>query len=382
MEWFETESRKQIADTAGKFAQKELLGRSREAGEVAVPGMPWEAVRHAGTMGLLAAPLPEELGGVGMDTVSETILWDRIAGGLAGAATLMAFHSAGLAVLAALQELPAVRTWLEKDLLEDNDGIPALVGLAIPEPVTDLDGPASPSLVESGEKGKAQAVLGTFLCLPGLSAAGRLVFLLPEGEQAASIGWMEARNAGSFFTQSHPGSGLEELSVGRLTFSNDLPEGMEFLCQGEKASSEAGKVLTRLRISLAAIQTGNAEAAWIEAREYSVQRVQTGRIIAEHQEVRKMLETMEIQIQACRSFVYRAAALAEDQADSDSVAQIARQAHLFCDEAAESVCLDAIQVLGGYGYMKDYGVEKRLRDCKSLQAILGSHPVDWLGGSS
>jgi len=380
MEWFETESRRQIAETAGRFAQKELLARHREAGEAGEPGMPPQAVREAGSMGLLAGPLPEELGGVGMDAVSETILWEKISEGLAGAAALMAFHSAGLGVLADLREAPSVRAWLEEAFLEGSGEEPALVSLAVPEPVVDCGQPSAPRL-ESGTEAGEERLLGGFLCLPGLSAGGRLLALIPAGPGEAAVGWLDPRDAETLFTLSRPGSGLEELRPGRLAFSGPLPRGMEILCRGDEASGLVRQALIRLRISLAAIQTGNAEAAWLEARDYASQRVQTGRVITEHQEVRRMLVNMETRVQACRSFVYRAAALTEDASVPGEAEVMAGQVFRFCGEAAEAVCLDAVQVMGGYGYMKDYGVEKRLRDCKSLQAILGSHPVDWLGGS-
>jgi alkylation response protein AidB-like acyl-CoA dehydrogenase len=92
-----------------------------------------------------------------------------------------------------------------------------------------------------------------------------------------------------------------------------------------------------------------------------------------------MLTEMECRVQACRSLAYRAAALLDGDGGVGRASSLAAQAHGFCDGEAEKVCLDAVQVLGGYGYMKDYGVEKRLRDCKSLQGILGSYVADWLG---
>jgi len=384
MEWFDTESTRQIAETAGRFARKELLVRHREAAESggAAAGLE-HALREAAAMGLLAAPLPEDLGGAGMDALSEAILWEKMGGGLAGAAALMAFHSAGLRVLAGLREAPSVRAWLEGAFLQgDAPRGPALVSLALPDPVEDREpggqaggpGAEAPHGCRGGARG--------FLCLPGLPEAGRVVFLIPVGKEPAAVRWMEPREATAFFTRSHPGSGLEELTPGRLSLPGGArPPGAETLCSGEEAAERVRQADARLRISLAAVQTGNAEAAWTEAREYASQRVQTGRIIVEHQEVRRMLVNMETRVQACRSFVTRAAALAERAPPGACEAQ-ALAGHLFrfCGEAAEAVCLDAVQVLGGYGYMKDYGVERRLRDCKSLQGILNSHPVDWLGG--
>jgi len=379
MEWFETESRRQIAETAGRFARRELLARHRGDAEAGHAGLPPRAVREAASLGFLAGPLPEELGGVAMDAVSETLLWEKIGEGLAGAAALMALHGAGLGVLAALREVPSVRAWLEQRFLEGAGEAPALVSLAVPEPVVGLERPPAPRLLPGAGPGGG-TLAGDFLCLPGLSGASRLVVLVPDGPGEAAVGWLDPQEAQAVFSPSRPGSGLDELGPGRLAFSGPLPRGMEVLCRGEDASARVRRALVRLRVSLAAVQTGNAAAAWAEARDYAAQRVQTGRVILEHQEVRRMLATMETRVEACRSFAYRAAALSDSGADPARAEGLAVQAFRFCGEAAEAVCLDAVQVLGGYGYMKDYGLEKRLRDCKSLQCILGSHPVDWLGG--
>jgi len=382
MEWFETEARRQIAAAADRFARKELLAGHRAAGEDGLPGMPGQALQEAGAMGLLAGPLPEDLGGADMDWVSETILWDRISGGLAGAAALMAFHAAGLRLLAGLREIPSVKAWLEETFLRENAADPALVSLTLPEPVVDLSRPAAP-LLEPGEREGEARILGDFLCLPGRPATqegGRILFLAPAGPGEAAVGWAHPGVVEKNLSPSRPGSGLEELAPRRLAFSGAPCPGVEILCRGEAAGGRIRRAIARIRISLAAVQTGNAEAAWREARDYAAQRVQTGRVISEHQEVRRMLAAMETRVQACRSFTYRAAALAQDPAaDPAGAENMAGQVFRFCGEAAEAVCLDAVQTLGGYGYMKDYGVEKRLRDCKTLQGILGSHPNDWLG---
>lgn len=379
MEWFETEARRQIAETAERFARKELLNSFKDVLETKEPEIPWEAIRSAGQMGLLTGPLPEELGGIALDAVSEVVLWDRIATGMAGAATLMALHTAGLQVLADLQgEVPEVRTWIENHLLQEHSGRPCLLGLVIPEPVEDCPDPVAAALTrETGEQGCT--LQGGFLCLPAPSAVSRMLVLVPEGDQDAVLFWAEGTAATSCFVPSYPGSGLEEIPWGRLRFADPTPLSGEILCKGNQASGLIQKVFTRLRLALAAVQTGNAEGALLEARAYARERVQTGRTIIEHQEVRKMLTQMETQVQACRSLVYRAGALAQDTSGSNRLEILAAQAHRFCDSTAESVCLDAVQVLGGYGYMKDYGVEKRLRDCKTLQALLGSCCTDWLG---
>lgn len=380
MEWFETESMRQITETADRFARKELLERLREARATTQIGIARETITSAGKTGLLTAALPEELGGTGLDGLSEVVLWDRIARGMAGAATLMALHTTGLHVLAGLHaKVPSVREWLENELFQASSDSPCLLGLAIPETVVDDRRPRLPCLAAGGNA-EPWSLLGDLLSLPAPSVVTSILFLLQaEDDNGACILWMDAKEAEDHLRASYPGSGMEELVFGRLTFEHPRPVRAEFLCMGSEAGLLVRKATMRLRLALAAIQTGNAEAALAEARAYARDRFQTGRAIIHHQEVQRMLCNMETQVQAARSFVYRAAAQTGDDADTAEMETLTGQAHRFCDTMAESVCLDAIQVLGGYGYMKDYGVEKRLRDAKSLQALLGSYCADRLG---
>ncbi len=380
MEWYETESRRQITETAERFARKELVEKLQEARETKKPEIPREAIVSAGRTGLLTGPLPEELGGIGLDGLSEVVLWDRVATGMAGMATLMALHTAGLHVLSGLQaEVPAVRAWLENELFQDASDSPCLLGLAIPETVVDHQRPAVASLTVEGET-ESCCLQGDLLCLPAPSLAKRILLLLPtEDSREGVILWVDAEEAAGRLGASYPGSGMEELEFGRLSLEAEAPMRGEVLCRGGLAGVLIRKAHVRLRLAMAAIQTGNAEAAFLEARAYARDRFQTGRAIIHHQEVQRMLCNMETQVQAARSFVYRAAAQTGEDTDMAQVEALTGQAHRFCDGVAETVCLDAIQVLGGYGYMKDYGVEKRLRDAKSLQALLGSYCEDRLG---
>ena len=375
MEWFETEARKQVADTAGRFAENELLKRNWDLDEQGKQGLLQEVMQQAWATGFLTSSLPELLGGSALDTLSETILWETLAGGCAGVAAILAIHAAGLHVLADLQSVPSVVSWLRNEFLEARAGLPRLAGLAIPEAIVDHTRPVTSSLQD--RKGdQITAIEGTFLCLLSPPAASRVIILTPAHGNDARLLWLEPGKAESLCVQSYPGSGLEELPKGRLVCVPHTPVHGEILCTGEEAFLMGRKLLTSLRLALAAMQIGNADAAWKMASRYATERVQTGRAIIEHQEVRKMLVHMETLIQAGRSLLYRAAACTGEPSGQK---ELAGMADTFCAHMAELVCLDAIQVLGGYGYMKDYGLEKRLRDCKTMQALLGSYAVDWLG---
>jgi alkylation response protein AidB-like acyl-CoA dehydrogenase len=371
MEWFETGARMQLVDTAERFARTELMeGREETEGK---PDVPLQVLRKARDMGFLTAPLTESFGGIELDLLSETMLWEGIARGTAGAAALMAVHSTALSALVALQEVPPVQEWLGTGLTEESDP-PSLTGLVIPEPVMDHESPLPPLLREDPKGGK-YSLQGRCICLLPPPLSTRLLLLLPGEAEDAWLFWLQAEQVEAHTERSWPGTGLEEMPKGRLVLSDFTPAAPVVLVRGSRGLEHSQRLISSLRLALVAIQMGNAAAALHAARLYAGERVQTGRIIMGHQEVRKMITHMETLLQAGRSLSYRAAACTDDLPVQQ---QLIAQADLFCGSVAEQICLDAIQVLGGYGYMKDYGLEKRLRDCKTLQSLLGSHPIDWL----
>jgi hypothetical protein len=127
------------------------------------------------------------------------------------------------------------------------------------------------------------------------------------------------------------------------------------------------------RTPVAAIALGIARAAYERALEYAEARVQGGRPIVHHQAMALMLADMAIRVEAARGLVWRAAAAV---AGGQPSLKLSSMAKTFASDAAVANALDAIQVLGGYGYMHEYGVEKLLRDAKLTQIYEGTNQVN------
>jgi cyclohexane-1-carbonyl-CoA dehydrogenase len=126
------------------------------------------------------------------------------------------------------------------------------------------------------------------------------------------------------------------------------------------------------RPAVAAQALGISEGALEAMVRYATQRRTFGKIIAEHQMIQAMLADCATLIEASRGLVYRAAAL-YDQGKSNS--KLASMAKCFASDAAMKVTTDAIQVLGGYGYMKDFPVERMFRDAKLTQIFEGTNQI-------
>ena len=126
------------------------------------------------------------------------------------------------------------------------------------------------------------------------------------------------------------------------------------------------------RIGIAAQSVGMARAAFEAARDYAGERKAFGKAIAEHQAVAFRLADMATQIEAARQLVRHAASLREAGIPCISQASMAK---LFASEMVERVCSDAIQIHGGYGYMRDYPVERIYRDARICQIYEGTSDV-------
>ncbi|MBA7568515.1 putative acyl-CoA dehydrogenase fadE25 [subsurface metagenome] len=132
------------------------------------------------------------------------------------------------------------------------------------------------------------------------------------------------------------------------------------------------RTLDLARPTDAILAVGIAQGALNYAKEYAKQRVQFGRPIAEFQGIQFMLADMAMQLEAARTLVYRAVSFIDDGAPDPMTSAMA---NCFATDTAMKVTTDAIQVLGGYGYMKDHPVERMFRDAKLFQIVEGTNQI-------
>jgi len=132
-------------------------------------------------------------------------------------------------------------------------------------------------------------------------------------------------------------------------------------------------LLDRSRIGIGAKALGIAQGALDEALKYAKTREQFGKPISSHQAIQLMLADMATQVEAARLLVYQAARTADSQ--EKKLTKISAMAKLFASDMAMKVTVDAVQVFGGYGYMKDYPVEKMMRDAKVTQIYEGTNQI-------
>ncbi len=361
-----TEDQQMIKELAAKFATeqlKPLAAQWDEEGE----DLPREILKKLGSLGFMGMMVPEELGGSGLDAVSYTVAMEEIA--KADASTSVAVAVNNSLVCGALLKFASEEQ--KKKFLPSLARGEKLGSFALTEPEAGTDvGNVQTTAVLDGDHyvvngtktfitngGFADTVLLFASTNKELKGKGLSCLVVEKGTPGFSVGSREKK------------MGLRAANVSELIFDNcRIPK--ENLLGQEGAGMKIG--LTTLdsgRISIAAQAVGIAQAAFDEAVQYSKQRVQFGRPICQFQAIQFMLADMATRIEAARLLTYRAAYIKDKGVRFSTEASMAK---LCASETANWVCSKSLQIHGGYGYMKDYAVERYFRDARLTEIYEGT----------
>jgi alkylation response protein AidB-like acyl-CoA dehydrogenase len=199
----------------------------------------------------------------------------------------------------------------------------------------------------------------------------------PDGGHAGiSCFVVEADAAGFEVGRIEPKMGIKGSTTGELFFNDcRVPAGNLIGEEGE-GFKIAMRILDRSRPGIAAQALGIAQGATDYALEYAKSRETMGEPIAEHQLVAGKLADMETRCEAARGLLYKAGLMMDE--DAPGLTKVSAMAKLFCSDTAMDVTTDAVQILGGYGYIKEYPVERMMRDAKITQIYEGTNEIQRL----
>jgi alkylation response protein AidB-like acyl-CoA dehydrogenase len=179
-------------------------------------------------------------------------------------------------------------------------------------------------------------------------------------------------------TRLEPKMGISGSTTGELAFDEcRIPAGNLLGAEGE-GFKLAMRILDRSRPGVAAQALGIAQGATDYALEYARERVTMGKPIAQHQLIQAKLADMETACEAARGLLYRFGQMADAGVDGPELTKASAQAKLVCGDTAMAVTTDAVQILGGYGYIKEYPVERMMRDAKITQIYEGTQEIQRL----
>jgi alkylation response protein AidB-like acyl-CoA dehydrogenase len=200
-----------------------------------------------------------------------------------------------------------------------------------------------------------------------------VVFARTEGGISAFM--VEADAPGFAVGRIEPKMGIKGSTTGELLFDGcRVPAGAVIGAEGG-GFPLAMRVLDRSRPGIVAQALGIAQAALDYAAEYARERVAFGRPIADHQAIQFMLADMATRVEASRLLLHKVGGLIDAGVEGSELTRVSAMAKLFCSDTAMDVTTDAVQILGGYGYMQEYPVERMMRDAKITQIYEGTNQI-------
>lgn len=338
---------------------KPLAAHTDETGE-----FPWGPLRTMAKLGLLGLNIPEEYGGAGADHVSAAIMIEEIGRGCGSTGLIVAAHL-GLACgpLNRFGTEEQKRRFLTP--LARGEGLGCL-GLTEPGAGSDLAGGVR---TFAEKRGDSWVINGSKMWLTNGAEAKTAILLCRTdragGSRSLSQIIVPTDTPGITFGKPERKMGLHGSHTYAVSLENVTVPLENLLGREGYGLHQTLETLDGGRIGIGALSVGLAQAAFEAAVAYAKERKTFGKAIAEHQAIQEKIANMATAIEAARWLVYRAA-WARDQ--GLPYTKLAAQAKLFATEMAEKVCYDAIQIHGGYGYSREYPVERIYRDNR-LMAI-------------
>ncbi|MGD9141747.1 MAG: acyl-CoA dehydrogenase [bacterium] len=365
------EDQRMIREAAREFAEKEIKPIAAKLDEEAE--FPAEIVKKLGELGFMGMMVPEEYDGAGLDTVSYSIAVEEISRADASTGVIMSVNNS----LVCQPILDFGNEEVKKKYLPQLASGAALGAYSLTEPEAGSDaGNVQATAVLDGD---SYIVNGTKIFVTNGGVADIVLLFVSTDKEAGSRGM-----SALVVEKGYPGFsvGKKEDKMGiRASMTNEL---VFEDCRVPRANlvGEEGQGfkigLTALdggRIGIASQAVGIAQACLDESVRYSKERKQFGKTISSFQAIQWMLANMATRIEASRLLTYEAA-FVKDKGERYS--KHAAMAKLFASETAVDAAIDAVQIHGGYGYMKEYTVERLFRDSKITEIYEGTSEIQRL----
>ncbi len=354
-----------MRDSAREFAEKRLFPFAREWDEA--EEMPKTVLSEMADLGYFGMLLPEAYGGLGLDPLSYILALEEISKANGSVEITLSVHNS-----LACQAIVKYGTEEQKKKYLPRMAKGELIGaysLSEPDAGTDAGGLKATAV----KKGNSYIVNGTKNWVTNAGYAGIFVVFAktqPErGREGISALLVERGTKGFAVGEKEKKMGLKCSDTREIYFSDaEVPVG-NLLGQEGQGLKIGFSLLNIGRVGVGAQALGIAEAAFEEALKYSKQRVAFGVPIANFQATQFKLADMSTKIEAARMLVYKAALLCENGENSAGEVSMAK---VFASEAANWVTNEAVQIHGGYGYVKEYPVERYFRDARVTEIYEGT----------
>jgi alkylation response protein AidB-like acyl-CoA dehydrogenase len=367
-----TKEQQMIKEMVRDFAEKEIAPYAAKWDEEAY--FPVEVFKKMGELGLLGIPFPEKYGGSGGDTISYAIAVEEIGRACGGTGlSYAAAVSLGASPIYYFGTEEQKQKWLVPMAKGETLGA---FGLTEPNAGSDAGGTRTTAVLDGDEY-----VINGEKCWITNAQYSRQVIVTAvtgkdeRGKNIISAIIVPTDTPGFTIRSNYDKMGVRASNTCELVFENVRVPKENVLGDPQKGFKQFLYTLDGGRISIAALAVGIAQAAFEKALRYAKERVQFGQTISKFQAIQFKLADMAMEIELARNMVYKAAWLKDQGKPFTKEASFAK---LFASEMGFRVCNQAIQIHGGYGYMKEYGVERHLRDIKLMEIGEGTSEIQRL----
>jgi len=368
-----SEEHEALRDSVRQLAEDKIAPYAAEVDQE--PRFPQEALDALVKADLHAVHIPESYGGAGADALSTVIVIEEVARVCASSSLIPAVNKLGTVPL-----LLSGSDDLKQRYLAPVASGDAMFSYALSEPEAGSDAGAmrtravrdGDSYVLNGSKrwitnaGVSRYYTVMAVTEPGTGASGISAFVVEQDDEGFSVGALEHK------------LGIKGSPTRELYFDNCVIPADRLVGDEGSGFRTALATLDHTRITIAAQALGIAQGALDYAIGYVKERKQFGKAIAEFQGLQFMLADMAMKIEAARQLTYAAAAKSEQAMEGATVPDltfVSSACKCFASDVAMEVTTDAVQLLGGYGYVSDYPVERMMRDAKITQIYEGTNQI-------
>ena len=356
-----------FADAAKAFAQSELEPNAAKWDEEEI--FPVEVLRSAGEMGFCGLYTPEDVGGLGASRLDASIVFEQLAMGCTSTTAFITIHNMATWMIAEFGNQATREHWCPELAAGEK-----LASYCLTEPNAGSD---AASLKSTAVKdGDNYIVNGSKVFISGAGSTDVLVVMLrtsDNGAKGISAFAIDAKTDGIVYGRKEAKMGWNSQPTRMITFENVVVPASCLLGNEGDGFKIAMMGLDGGRINIATCSIGTAQAALNKARDYMHERKQFGKSLASFQALQFKLADMTTELVAARQMVRLAAAkLDAKHPDRSTYCAMAKR---FATDVGFNVCDEALQIFGGYGYTKEYPLERYLRDNRVHRILEGTNEV-------
>ena len=368
-----SDEQREIRDLVRTLARERIAPR---AAEIDASGeFPWDMVDVLREHEILGLPFEERFGGTGTGTLMVLVAIEEISKACATTGLILAMQELGALAIKNDGSEEQKERYLPR--LASGEWLPAY---ALTEPGSGSDAAAMRSAAK--RDGDDYVLNGAKRFITNAGVAGVYVVFAKTDPGAGHAGIsafiVEADAPGFEVGRIEPKMGIKGSTTGEVFFNDCRVPAANRIGEEGDGFKVAMRVLDRSRPGIAAQALGIAQGATDYALEYAKSRETMGKPIAQHQLIQAKLADMETACEAARGLLYRFGQMADAGVDGPELTKASAMAKLKCGDVAMAVTTEAVQILGGYGYIKEYPVERFMRDAKITQIYEGTQEIQRL----